>query len=207
METGSVRPILDQGWQGWATYGKSQIQQKVVCRKKAQSEKAKNKEAAEVLTQRTKKPVNWMVLKLHLERLWKIEIYTHSQSAISALAASKVEYLLVVDCIRKLTMWSKNQVSYNVDTWSKRIQQIETADRIREGAKTKYTGSELFPVLDLSRKRTQVERKSLKDVGPSNYEKIKRQVCLEYIGKLDRKHCRLLIRLLMLDLHSSLRHV
>ncbi len=140
----------------------------------------------------------------------QITIRTDSQAAVAALAASGTKSLLVANCTEKLTVQSEvNQVTIMwVPDGHSEIQQNETADRLaREGTRTRPIGPEPFLPLSLSRfkskigdwvgKRKQIEWKVCEKYGTS-------QLCLEgptdryvqFISKLDRKHCTMLIGLL-----------
>ncbi len=89
------------------------------------------------------------------------------------------------------------------------IQQNETADRLaRKGAKTRPIGPEPFLPLSLSRfeskirnwieKRKQIEWKVCESMGPANcvWRDQLMGMYVQFISKLDRKHCRMLVGLL-----------
>ncbi len=88
----------------------------------------------------------------------QITIYTDSQAAVAALAASGTKSLLVTDCIEKLTVLSEvNQVTIMCVPGHGGIQQNETVDRlVREGARTRPIGPEPFLPLSLNRFRYKI---------------------------------------------------
>ncbi len=140
----------------------------------------------------------------------QITIGTDSQAAVADLAASGTKALPVADCTEKLTVLSEiNQVTIMWVPGQSGIQQNETADRLaREGARTGSIGPEPFLPLSLSRFKSKI-RNWIEKRGPIEWKACEKywtsQLCLEgpteryvqFISKLDRKHGKMLIRLLI----------
>ncbi len=100
----------------------------------------------------------WSCLRKGLAKE-QITMCTDSQAAVAALTASGTKWLLVADCIEKLTVLAGvNQVTIMWVPGYSEIQQNETADRlVREGARTRPISSKPFLPLSLSRFKIKIK--------------------------------------------------
>ncbi len=128
----------------------------------------------------------------------------NSQAAVAALAASGTKLLLIADCVEKLSVLS--EVNRVIIMWIRGhggIQQNETADRLaRERARARPVGPQPFLPLSLNRfkskirnwieKREQTEWKVCEKYGTRQSHLVgSTDSYVQFISKLDRKHCRM----------------
>ncbi len=176
--------------------------------------KFSNDEGAKTFTQNYFPNLGSLFYQLSIQKLISryskcLSLFSNYVENCCSPAASGTKSLLVADCMEKLTVLSEiKQVAIMWVPGDSGIQQNETADRLaREEARTRPIGPEPFIPLSLSRfkskirdwieKRKQTEWKVCEKYWTS-------QLCLEgptdryvqFISKLDRKHCRMLIGLL-----------
>ncbi len=145
-------------------------------------------------------------------RLFKEQIIVclNNRLAITTPGASVTRSLPLGDCIEKLTAPSENNQVSTVWTFGQSgITQNETVDGLaRQGTGTKPTGSKPYLLLSPSSYKFEIKNgiKRCRQMQQKICEKYRTsQICLEgptdryfqYINKLDGKHCRMLVGLLM----------